>query len=330
MFFVFCFVLFCFVLQKQHGCVEFVSTMYVCRYITAERGVPVDEGVSSGALLGEYANLKARAKSQQSGPQKHLLPFTVDEKFEAFFHRPVRKEATRRNLRAIFKKASSADLGSIKEDAESTMKTKKKRGDEVVDASTSKSTSDGGDDGRSGGMCMSEFILAYRQHGTMRDGLDDKSLAKLFTDAISSSSASAVKSGGEVGVDGRMTEEEFTKIAEMSEVDVLRTLSRTTRNVGGLVNVEPSREKEFFGETMRRRRPDLDGYDLIVSQNMSMQLYERRVASLQRFVAMCVIFHTMVGHGIYHPGAAGGGGGGHGPVHVFTKTLLIAITYTIH
>jgi hypothetical protein len=49
----------------------------------------------------------------------------------------------------------------------------------------------------------------------------------------------------------------------------------------------------YFGETLRRQRADLDGYDLVMTQNMSMQLYERRIASLQRFVAMCVIFHTM-------------------------------------
>lgn len=243
---------------------------FLCEQLLAESGVKVDEGVSSGALLGEYANLKARAKSQQSQTDAHRLPYTVEEKFEAFVRQPTMKAATRRQLSATYnsKSSSKSNSGAGAGDARNLRGSKSKEGDEV------------GSNAAAGGvgMCVDEFMLAYRQHGSMRDRLDDEGLAKLFADAISSSLD--VVSSSE---DGRLTFDEFTKIAEMSEVDVLRTLNRTTRNVGGLVNVEPSREK-FFGERLRRESADLDGFDLVVTQNMSMQLYERRIASLQRFV----------------------------------------------
>ena len=236
--------------------------------LSVESGVDVDQGVSSGALLGEYANLKARAKSQQSQTDAHQLTFTVEEKFEVFLRRPTREAALRREISDNFsiESPSANDL---------TVGPETKRWGEGMGRSRADGGGGGGVGGESvgsSGMCLEDFMRAYRQHGTMRDRLNDDELVKLFTDAVSC-----------LDTRGRLPLEEFSKMADMSEVDLLRQLNRTTRNVGGLVNVEPSREA-YFGEALRRTRADLDGYDLVVTQNMSMQLYERRIASLQRFV----------------------------------------------
>ena len=64
------------------------------------RRYDVDGGVSSGALLGEYANLKARSKSHQRRAQG--LPLTVEEKFDVFYRATASKEATQRQLEVTF------------------------------------------------------------------------------------------------------------------------------------------------------------------------------------------------------------------------------------
>ena len=81
----------------------------------------------------------------------------------------------------------------------------------------------------------------------------------------------------------------------MPKVDVLGKLSVTNRDTRGLLQVQPSTE-EYFGETLRKTAPkEVDPFLMSQSQHLSMELYESRVASMQRFVAMCVMFHQM-GH----------------------------------
>merc|ERR1719388_740600 len=77
-------------------------------------------------------------------------------------------------------------------------------------------------------------------------------------------------------------------------LQILKKLS--TGNEGdtrGLANVEPSNEK-YFGEQLRKQAPaKADPYNLVEAQYTSMRLYETRVASMQRFVAFCVMFHEL-------------------------------------
>ena len=81
----------------------------------------------------------------------------------------------------------------------------------------------------------------------------------------------------------------------LPEMDMLNILEADSRNEEGLLMVEPSRE-EYFGQAIRRSAPKkIKAFTLIESQDFSMKLYETRVASLQRFVAMTVMFHQM-GH----------------------------------
>ena len=50
----------------------------------------------------------------------------------------------------------------------------------------------------------------------------------------------------------------------------------------------------YFGERLRKLAPrDADPFALVEAQTTAMRLYESRVASLQRFVAFCVLFHAL-------------------------------------
>ena len=79
----------------------------------------------------------------------------------------------------------------------------------------------------------------------------------------------------------------------MPEVDVLRKLSVKNRDSRGLVQVAPSTER-YFGEELKNSAPKGTGaFVMSQSQHLSMELYESRIASVQRFVAMTVMFHQM-------------------------------------
>jgi hypothetical protein len=74
---------------------------------------------------------------------------------------------------------------------------------------------------------------------------------------------------------------------------LLADLGTKNRDSRGLVQVQASKEK-YFGEEIRKHAtPGVDSMAMSQSQNFSMELYESRIASLQRFVAMTVMFHQM-------------------------------------
>lgn len=64
----------------------------------------------------------------------------------------------------------------------------------------------------------------------------------------------------------------------------------------GIIRIEPSKEK-YFGETIRKNNAGKSGQDLDFrasrSQHFVQELYETRVASMQRFVAITVMSHQM-------------------------------------
>jgi hypothetical protein len=59
-----------------------------------------------------------------------------------------------------------------------------------------------------------------------------------------------------------------------------------------LPNVQPSSE-DYFGQALRFACPEENIAKLIKTQDLSMQLYETRIASLQRAIAFFVLFHEM-------------------------------------
>lgn len=60
-------------------------------------------------------------------------------------------------------------------------------------------------------------------------------------------------------------------------------------------NLDPEASTEtYFGAALRETAPEgTPLFSLCESQNLSMELYESRIASMQRFVAMTVMFHEM-------------------------------------
>mmetsp|Transcript_19464 Transcript_19464/g.42317 ORF Transcript_19464/g.42317 Transcript_19464/m.42317 type:complete len:184 (-) Transcript_19464:341-892(-) len=86
---------------------------------------------------------------------------------------------------------------------------------------------------------------------------------------------------------------QFIKMTKLPQVDVLGKLSVANRDARGLVQVMPSTEK-YFGEELKNSAPKGVGvFTMAQSQRLSMELYESRMASMQRFVAMTVMFHQM-------------------------------------
>ena len=63
----------------------------------------------------------------------------------------------------------------------------------------------------------------------------------------------------------------------------------SVRNLRAEASPEP-----YFGASLRESAPEGTSlYSLCESQSLSMALYESRIASMQRFVAMTVMFHEM-------------------------------------
>jgi len=86
---------------------------------------------------------------------------------------------------------------------------------------------------------------------------------------------------------------QFLTMVKLPQVHVLGKLSVVSRDSRGLVQVNPSKER-FFGEELQSQAPrGVGAFLLSESQHLAMELYESRVASMQRYVAMCVMFHQM-------------------------------------
>lgn len=101
-----------------------------------------------------------------------------------------------------------------------------------------------------------------------------------------------------VNVGERLDFHQFLQLAEHLELETFIKIPPSHVDARGNVQLEPSKEK-YFGMKIRRYNAGSQGdqmdFALARSQEFAMELYESRVASLQRFVAMVVIFHEM-GH----------------------------------
>ena len=81
----------------------------------------------------------------------------------------------------------------------------------------------------------------------------------------------------------------------MSQIpNLVVELTVKNRDSRGLTQVQASKER-YFGEELRRHslNPGISSLAMSQSQYFSMELYESRIASMQRFVAMTVMFHQM-------------------------------------
>lgn len=86
--------------------------------------------------------------------------------------------------------------------------------------------------------------------------------------------------------------DEFVAAAALPQSQILRKLDTRNRSCTGLFDAQSS-EETYFGQTTRKQADRLGDLSLSESQLLSMELYEGRIASMQRFVAMTVMFHEM-------------------------------------
>ena len=122
---------------------------------------------------------------------------------------------------------------------------------------------------------LDEFISAYQK---IDCNISKEHLRQLFEEA-------------DTDDNGKLSFDEFLKVARMP--NLLAELGTKNRDSRGLVQVQASKER-YFGEELRKAaQPGVDSMAMSQSQHFSMELYESRVASLQRFVAMTVMFHQM-------------------------------------
>ena len=128
-----------------------------------------------------------------------------------------------------------------------------------------------------GTLDIEEFTLGFQK---INPDMTDEQCRKIFDEA---------------NVDGSedVDFEEFVEICRMGAGDMLKILGAQNRDASGVLKVPVSNE-EYFGKSMRTEAPkSLKPFSLVNSQNMAMQLYESRIASTQRFVAMAVMFHEL-------------------------------------
>jgi len=141
-----------------------------------------------------------------------------------------------------------------------------------------------------------EFILAYKR---LNPDVCAAQLEAMFEEAdVDDSGTLDLKEVRCPSVDDgtrqiRLTFLQFMAMVKLPQVDVLGKLSVVNRDSRGLVQVNPSNER-FFGEELQSQAPSgVGAFLLSESQHLAMELYESRVASMQRYVAMCVMFHQM-------------------------------------
>jgi hypothetical protein len=95
---------------------------------------------------------------------------------------------------------------------------------------------------------------------------------------------------------GTLDYDEFLNLLNTTNLEQSIKAPPSNRNEKGVIQIEASPEK-YFGEILRKYNAgksmkDLD-FMLARSQHFSQELYETRIASLQRFVAMTIMFHQM-------------------------------------
>mmetsp|Transcript_19463 Transcript_19463/g.42309 ORF Transcript_19463/g.42309 Transcript_19463/m.42309 type:complete len:1662 (-) Transcript_19463:341-5326(-) len=133
------------------------------------------------------------------------------------------------------------------------------------------------DKNHNGAIDFREFTVAYKK---INPEVSMVQLEAMFEEA-------------DIDGNGTLDLDEFIKMTKLPQVDVLGKLSVANRDARGLVQVMPSTEK-YFGEELKNSAPKGVGvFTMAQSQRLSMELYESRMASMQRFVAMTVMFHQM-------------------------------------
>eukprot|EP00546_Thalassionema_frauenfeldii_P018867 CAMPEP_0178900374 /NCGR_PEP_ID=MMETSP0786-20121207/3439_1 /TAXON_ID=186022 /ORGANISM="Thalassionema frauenfeldii, Strain CCMP 1798" /LENGTH=1338 /DNA_ID=CAMNT_0020571373 /DNA_START=537 /DNA_END=4554 /DNA_ORIENTATION=+ len=102
---------------------------------------------------------------------------------------------------------------------------------------------------------------------------------------------------GDTDGSGKLDYREFLELLDHFDIQSGIKIPSSSRNEKGLIRIEASREK-YFGQSLRRcnagkKNGITNDFLLARKQHFSQELYETRCASLQRFVAMTVMFHQI-------------------------------------
>lgn len=125
-----------------------------------------------------------------------------------------------------------------------------------------------------GVVSLEEFMQEYSR----RTKVSPSHLRQLFEEA-------------DIDDSGTLSFDEFLRVAQIPTM--FAELTVKNRDNRGLVQVQPSKE-HYFGEELRKHALlGVNAMAMSKSQHFAMELYETRIASMQRFVAMCVMFHQM-------------------------------------
>lgn len=114
---------------------------------------------------------------------------------------------------------------------------------------------------------------------------------------ISNDEAEVMFRGADVDGNLSISIDEFMTYLEESGFEAALNAPPSHRDARGIIQVEMAREK-YFGEDLRklnaaaRNGKEVD-FLLVRNQHLCQELYESRIASLQRFVSMTVLFHQM-------------------------------------
>jgi hypothetical protein len=129
-----------------------------------------------------------------------------------------------------------------------------------------------------------------------------KSLLKERSQNVRYTSQRNLSSQGSARLETQPEEREFVEAfhqeGQLAEIVPSTTSSRQLRRQSlhhsdsVRMEVTPSDER-YFGQDVDTSDMGISDHDLLTSQHFAMELYETRIASLQRFVAMCVMFHEM-------------------------------------
>jgi hypothetical protein len=117
-----------------------------------------------------------------------------------------------------------------------------------------------------------------------------------FSKNLTQEQARVIFCRADVHRSGRLDYDEFLNLLNTTNLEQSIKAPPSNRNDKGVIQIEASSEK-YFGETLRKYNAgksmkDLD-FMLARSQHFGQELYETRIASLQRFVAMTIMFHQM-------------------------------------
>ncbi len=143
--------------------------------------------------------------------------------------------------------------------------------------------------------------LLYKKFDNDGDGiLSEKEFVKGLTTLdpkLTEAEAQAMFRGADKTKTGMVDYNEFLTFLQRMGYDQQVSIPPSNRDKRGLIQIEASRER-YFGETLRKYnagKNKVQDMDMVLahSQHLVQELYESRVASMQRFVAMCVLFHHM-------------------------------------